>query len=367
MIYIFYISFFLKYNTVDEKVKKGMISVETIFPREENAEHIFKKILENNDACERLRELFYEEFANSGDRDLSEKQFVKALFDAYQNRDLSAFLMEICGNSMFDLLRNAFLIPMRFNDKGVTNPVRLTDAEGELIKQTSVNKQISQKQYKMFQQISDQADDIPDYEICLAYGFREKHDYRNKNEINTMKIGEHIKLKISNHSTPQAIKALRKGFVDFSIVTTPLYCEHPLQSQRLCSFRDILIGGPSYRDIGFSPKRLRDLQDFPFISLNEGTATRNFYEKYFYQNQLVFSPDMETATTNQILSLVQHDLGIGFCPEALAKDYLDRGEIIEIPVKEHANPRDICLLTDSTRPIGIAGKKLLEILMDSEG
>ena len=36
------------------------------------------------------------------------KQFVKALFDAYQNRDLSAFLMEICGNSMFDLLRNAF-------------------------------------------------------------------------------------------------------------------------------------------------------------------------------------------------------------------------------------------------------------------
>ena len=153
----------------------------------------------------------------------------------------------------------------------------------------------------------------------------------------------------------------------FSIVTTPLYCEHPLQSQRLCSFRDILIGGPSYRDIGFSPKRLRDLQDFPFISLNEGTATRNFYEKYFYQNQLVFSPDMETATTNQILSLVQHDLGIGFCPEALAKDYLDRGEIIEIPVKEHANPRDICLLTDSTRPIGIAGKKLLEILMDSEG
>lgn len=177
----------------------------------------------------------------------------------------------------------------------------------------------------------------------------------------------HIKLKISNHSTPQAIKALRKGFVDFSIVTTPLYCEHPLQSQRLCSFRDILIGGPSYRDIGFSPKRLRDLQDFPFISLNEGTATRNFYEKYFYQNQLVFSPDMETATTNQILSLVQHDLGIGFCPEALAKDYLDRGEIIEIPVKEHANPRDICLLTDSTRPIGIAGKKLLEILMDSEG
>ena len=204
MIYIFYISFFLKYNTVDEKVKKGMISVETIFPREENAEHIFKKILENNDACERLRELFYEEFANSGDRDLSEKQFVKALFDAYQN-------------SMFDLLRNAFLIPMRFNDKGVTNPVRLTDAEGELIKQTSVNKQISQKQYKMFQQILDQADDIPDYEICLAYGFREKHDYRNKNEINTMKIGEHIGILLL-FKLPKEVKEMIEDNEVYSIV-----------------------------------------------------------------------------------------------------------------------------------------------------
>lgn len=175
------------------------------------------RILENNDACERLRELFYEEFANSGDRDLSEKQFVKALFDAYQNRDLSAFLMAICGNSMFDLLRNAFLIPMRFNDKGVTNPVRLTDTEGKLIKQTSVNKQISQKQYKMFQQILDQADDIPDYEICLAYGFREKHDYRNKNEINTMKIGEHIGILLL-FKLPKKVKEMIEDNEVYSIV-----------------------------------------------------------------------------------------------------------------------------------------------------
>ncbi len=76
---------------------------------------------------------------------------------------------------------------------------------------------------------------------------------------------------------------------------------------------------------------------------------------------------METATTNQILSLVQHDLGIGFCPEALAKDYLDRGEIIEIPVKEHANPRDISFSYRFYPTNWNCWKKLLEILMDSEG
>lgn len=217
MIYIFYISIFLKYNTVDKKVKKGMIIMETIFPREENAEHIFEKILANEDACERLRELFYEELANSGDRDLSEKEFTKALFDAYQNRDLSAFLMAVCGNSMFDLLRNAFLIPIRFHDKGVTNPVRLTDLDGNLIKPSPVTKQISQKQYRMFRQILDQADDIPDYEICLAYGFREKHDQRENGQINTMKIGEHLGILLL-FKLPKEVKDSIKDNEAYSIV-----------------------------------------------------------------------------------------------------------------------------------------------------
>ena len=32
----------------------------------------------------------------------------------------------------------------------------------------------------------------------------------------------HVRLKISNHSTPQAIASLESGLVDFAIVTTPL-------------------------------------------------------------------------------------------------------------------------------------------------
>lgn len=129
MIYIFYISLLLKYNTVDKKVKKRkeMVRMGTIFPREEKAEQIFQKILENPYACERLQDLFFEALSNTGDGNLTEKGFASALFQAYQNRDMSAFLMAICENSMFDLLRNSFLIPIRFHDKGVTNPVRLTD------------------------------------------------------------------------------------------------------------------------------------------------------------------------------------------------------------------------------------------------
>ena len=41
----------------------------TIFPREEKAEQLFEKILENPDACERLKDTFYEHFPESEDMD----------------------------------------------------------------------------------------------------------------------------------------------------------------------------------------------------------------------------------------------------------------------------------------------------------
>lgn len=70
-----------------------------IFPREEKTEILFQKILEDPWACEKLQETFYNSCLCGEETDevFSPDQFSKALFTAYRNRDLSAFLMEICG------------------------------------------------------------------------------------------------------------------------------------------------------------------------------------------------------------------------------------------------------------------------------
>ena len=143
----------------------------TIFPREEKAEQLFEKILENPDACERLKDTFYEHFPESEDMDaqmpeVSSQTFTRALFQAYQNKDLSAFLMAICGNSMFDLLRNSFLIPIRFNDKGKTNPILLTDDQGILREKLPVN--VPDKVYQKFSRIYQHREPIPQMREYLA-------------------------------------------------------------------------------------------------------------------------------------------------------------------------------------------------------
>lgn len=113
----------------------------TIFPREEKAELLFEKILSNPKACRQLQQVFYEEL-ESGDEvvhaNLSSQEFVASLLSAYANKDLTAFLMAICQNSMFDLLRQAHLAPFKFNADGEQNPILLTNEEGELLDQDQI-------------------------------------------------------------------------------------------------------------------------------------------------------------------------------------------------------------------------------------
>ena len=106
----------------------------TIFPREEHSDILFQKILNDPWACEKLQATFCDFlFCNDEfDHPLSPEEFSKALFESYKNRDLSAFLMGICQNTIFDLLRNSFLIPYRFNADGKQNPIIMTDENGKL-------------------------------------------------------------------------------------------------------------------------------------------------------------------------------------------------------------------------------------------
>ena len=151
----------------------------TIFPREEETEVLFQKILDDPWACEKLQEtfcnyLFCDDEINSY---LSPLEFSQALFNAYHNRDLSAFLMAICENTIFDLLRNSYLIPYRFNADGIENPVIMTDDNGLLL--PKYKSKIHEKDYNHFHEIYKKLNN--NKKIYLAKAYRYNHKYTSDN------------------------------------------------------------------------------------------------------------------------------------------------------------------------------------------
>ncbi len=173
----------------------------------------------------------------------------------------------------------------------------------------------------------------------------------------------HVRLRITNHTTPEALESLRNDLCDFSVVTTPIDLPHLLQVSVLDHFEDILICGKKYKDLASKRHSLDEFKDIPFISLTSQTGTRNFYNQYFLDNGVSFHPDIEVSTTDQIIPLIIHNLGIGFYPRKLAQPYLDKGEVYEIPLIQSLPHRKVCLVKDPNRSQSIASSKLIESLI----
>ncbi len=171
-----------------------------------------------------------------------------------------------------------------------------------------------------------------------------------------------FRIRIFNYATPQAVLALRNGLLELAVVTTPTGVRKPLREIPLKPFREILVGGPDFSFLKGETLRLKDLQNYPLICLAADTKTFEFYDRLFLEHGLALHPDMETATTDQVLPLVKSGLGIGFLPENLATEALERKEVFQIRLAESIPERNICMVKDTLRPLSIAAKELEKLL-----
>ncbi|WP_167957069.1 LysR family transcriptional regulator [Anaerosporobacter faecicola] len=174
-----------------------------------------------------------------------------------------------------------------------------------------------------------------------------------------------VKLQIHNYTTKDAIQALKNGVVDLVVAPTPFDLYQSMKTQALCSFQDILIVGSSYSHLKDQTLSLKDLESYPLISFPQGTKSRDFMEDIYQKHNLFFSPMIESATSDLILPMVKHNLGIGFLPEAIAKDAITKGEVYQISVSEEIPSRNINLIYDSQLPQSFASKELIQYLLST--
>lgn len=173
-----------------------------------------------------------------------------------------------------------------------------------------------------------------------------------------------VQFNLLNNSTIHSIQALKEGRIDMAIVSSlPHQMESPLKVKKLRKYRDILIGGSKFRHLKDRPAALKDLKDYPWISLTSGSITRKLVEQYFNEQGLSFNPDIELATTDMILLAVRHNLGIGFIPEEFAAEDIRRESVFQITVNEKLPDRHILLIYDTEYPQSIASKTFQNFLL----
>ena len=172
-----------------------------------------------------------------------------------------------------------------------------------------------------------------------------------------------VRLRVSNHSTPQAIAALRAGTVDIAFATMPTENMGDITVQPLKEYREQAVCGTALAFLAKKPLTLAQIAAYPIVSLSKDSQTFVSYDSWFAENGLAFTPDVEAATADQILPLVKHNLGIGFVPEVFLDEY-DGSDVVRLELTQPIPRRVICCAHKQGKPLSLAAKALEEMLVD---
>lgn len=175
-----------------------------------------------------------------------------------------------------------------------------------------------------------------------------------------------IHIHIFNHHTTQALQSVRNGLADFAVITTGPQVRKSFKEIRLKEYRERLICGPKYQFLANEKHHLADLKQYPYVSLSRNTVTHEYYTNFYLEHGLIFNPEIEVATSDQLIPVISHDLGIGFVPDILLDNYPNSNDIYEIPLHENIPSRNICLVEDINHPLSGAATKLKNMLTSLE-
>ena len=134
-----------------------------------------------------------------------------------------------------------------------------------------------------------------------------------------------IQMKVYNYSTPEAIRALESESADVIFVTAEISRNRNLeragwQTRLLKTCSDVLIVGPDQRKLAESVHSLKDLQSYSMIQLGADTSSYHTYSQLYLKHGLTMHADIEVATADLILPMVEKNLGIGFLRTGTGQD-----------------------------------------------
>lgn len=169
-----------------------------------------------------------------------------------------------------------------------------------------------------------------------------------------------IRLKISNHSTPQAVDAIKNGIADIAVVTTPTLPSAMIEEVTVRKFHEVAVCSAAFSELLGEKVSFAELLSYPMISLGTQTKSFELYSDFFAEEGLHYHPETEAATADQILPMVKADLGIGFIP----REFLQGVEGVFVIETEKPLPeREIRIVKRHEQTLSIAAKELERLIL----
>lgn len=171
-----------------------------------------------------------------------------------------------------------------------------------------------------------------------------------------------IKVIVTNASTPETLKSLSEGKIDFGVVSTPFSEHGEFEVIPVREIEDVFVAGRRFTSYKNRTLDFQELENLPMICLEKNTSTRSYMDDFLERNNVRIQPEFELATSDMIVQFVRRNLGVGCVVKDFAKDYVESGLLFELRFNKVIPKRQFCVVSNTKAPISTAAKKLIQIM-----
>lgn len=174
-----------------------------------------------------------------------------------------------------------------------------------------------------------------------------------------------IKVSVTNGPTPETLRNLRDGRIDFGIVSSPFAKQNDIETIDVREIEDIFVGGRRFIPYKNKMLDLSQLEDLPLIMLEENTSSRRYMEQFLHENMVKLNPEFELATSEMIVQFALRNLGVGCVIKDFARQYLEEGTLFELRFNKIIPKRHFCLVLNKKNPLTAAAGALLNQILST--
>lgn len=170
-----------------------------------------------------------------------------------------------------------------------------------------------------------------------------------------------ITILLFNHSSPQALAALKNGQCEIAVISVAETFDPAFDYYKIADCADVPVCAKDYPADAEKTYTPAELCAFPLITLGRQTASYDSYTDFFRMRGIDFRPEVEVATADQILPIVDYGLGVGLVPDVFLKKTSTKYRRLKTDTPLPS--RSIYLVRRAKQPVSAATKSFIGLLL----
>ncbi len=173
-----------------------------------------------------------------------------------------------------------------------------------------------------------------------------------------------IKISVTNAPTPETLRLLSEGKIDFGVVSRPFTPAKSVNAVSVHETEDVFIAGRRFLPYKNRMLNFQDLENLPMIFLEKNTSTRRYMDEFLAENGVSLNPEFELATSDMIVQFCLRSLGVGCVVKEFAQKEIESGRLFELRFNKMIPKRSFCVVTDRNQMQSVAAKRLLGMIYE---